>query len=93
MLWICKQLNLPDPEIKPVSVIDSTEAEVYLELLLARWRLPLANVEDETLYYPEYPSNGGTHHHCIDIMLGHALVHPMRHKFQLEELMPRGAQS
>lgn len=47
------------------------------------------NVEEETFYYPEYPSNGGTHPHCIDIMLQHAVMHPIRHDFQLRELLER----
>jgi uncharacterized damage-inducible protein DinB len=91
MLWICKSLNLPDPEIRPVPEVDKMEAEVdlYLEHLLERWRLPLANLEEEKLYNPEYPSNGGTHHHCIDIMLEHALTHPLRHEFQLRELLEK----
>jgi uncharacterized damage-inducible protein DinB len=89
MLWICKSLKLPDPKIRPVPEVDKMEAEVdlHLEYLLERWRLPLANLEEEKLYNPEYSSNGGTHHHCIDIMLEHALTHPLRHEFQLRELL------
>jgi hypothetical protein len=63
------------------------EVDLHLEHLLERWRLPLANLEEEKLYNPEYSSNGGTHHHCIDIMLEHALTHPLRHEFQLRELL------
>jgi uncharacterized damage-inducible protein DinB len=95
MLWICKSLELPDPQINSapeIGVIEA-EAENYLEHLLERWRLPLIQLEEEKLYNPEYPSNGGTHHHCIDIMLEHALVHPIRHEFQLRELMQRQAKS
>jgi hypothetical protein len=93
MLWTCKALELPDPAINPapeIGVVES-EAETYLEHLLERWRLPLVHLEEEKLYNPEYPSNGGTHHHCIDIMLEHALVHPIRHEFQLRELLQRQA--
>lgn len=93
MVWSCKQLGLPDPEFRPVPEDDviEREAEGYLEHLLERWRLPLAQVTDEQLVYPEYPSNGGTHHHCIDIMLEHAVMHPVRHRFQLEELLAQRA--
>jgi uncharacterized damage-inducible protein DinB len=87
--WICKQLELPDPSLDPVPEADDIEqeAQAYLDHLLTRWRLPLAGVTDKQLVYPEYPSNGGTHHHCIDIMLQHAVMHTVRHQFQLEELL------
>ncbi len=93
LAWICKNLELPDPNIRPTLGADTIEAEAdtYLEHLLGRWRLSLVNVEEEKLYYPEYASNGGTHHHCIDIMLEHAVMHPVRHEFQLKELLQRQA--
>lgn len=89
MLWICKQLKLPDPEIRPAPGVDTIEAEAedYLEHLLERWRLPLVDTTDEQLVYPEYLTSAGTHHHCIDIYLAHVLEHPIRHEFQLRELM------
>ncbi len=91
LIWICEQLELPDPGIRPVSEDDTVEVEAdrYLEHLLERWSLPLADVEEEKLYFPEYASNGGTHHHCIDIMLQHAVMHPIRHEFQLKELIQK----
>ncbi len=89
LVWICRQLELPDPDIRPTPGADTIEAEAdgYLEHLLERWSLPLVDVEEEKLYNPEYASNGGTHHHCIDIMLEHAVMHPVRHTFQLRELL------
>ncbi len=89
LVWICKNLELPDPDIRPTPGADTIEAEAdgYLEHLLERWSLPLVDVEEEKLYNPEYASNGGTHHHCIDIMLEHAVMHPVRHTFQLRELL------
>lgn len=89
LVWICRQLELPDPDLRPAPGVDTTQAEAdsYLEHLLERWSLALVDVEEEKLYSPEYPSNGGTHHHCIDIMLEHAVMHPIRHEFQLKELL------
>ena len=89
MVWICKQLKLNDPGIEPApdSAVIEQEAAAYLEHLLERWRLPLAEIEEEKFYQPEYVANAGTHHLCIDIMLEHAVMHPIRHVFQLEELM------
>ncbi|MCA9838499.1 MAG: hypothetical protein KC422_16395 [Trueperaceae bacterium] len=88
MVWMCKHLDLPDPEIKPAPELDriATEADAYLEHLLERWGLPLAEVEEERFYRPEYPSNWQVLY-CIDAMLEHAVMHPIRHQFQLEELM------
>ena len=89
MLWICRQLDLADPAIHSPPEVSEIEAqvEVYLEHLLERWCLPLINVEEHKFYNPEYPTSSGTHHLCIDLMLEHALVHPARHAFQLEELL------
>ncbi len=91
MVWICKQLNLPDPGIEPApdAAVIEKEADAYLEHLLEHWRLPLAEVEEEKFYYPEYASSSGTHHHCIDVMLEHAVMHPIRHEFQLRELLEK----
>jgi len=90
MVWMCKQLGLPDPGIDPIPEDDELEARVdaYLEHLLARWREPLADVEEERFYTPAYPSNWGPPY-CIDAMLEHAVMHPIRHEFQLRELLER----
>ena len=41
LVWICKNLGLPDPNIKPVPAANVIEAEAdgYLERLLECWRL------------------------------------------------------
>ncbi|CAA9559862.1 MAG: hypothetical protein AVDCRST_MAG86-691 [uncultured Truepera sp.] len=90
MVSICKNLELPDPEIKPVPgvAIIEAEADSYLKRVLERWRLPLADVLDERLepepesYFPGMP-------YWIDAMLEHAVMHPIRHEFQLKELIQR----
>jgi uncharacterized damage-inducible protein DinB len=91
MLWMCKQLELPDPGIDPIPDDEemASRAEAYLEHLLERWRLPLVDLAEEALYQPEYVANNGTHHLCIDVMLEHAVMHPIRHQFQLENLMTK----
>lgn len=88
MRWTCKQLELPDPGIDPIPEDDAMEAEAerYMEHLLERWREPLAGVEEERFEATAYPSNWGPPY-CIDAMLEHAVMHPIRHRFQLEELM------
>ncbi len=86
LIWICEQLNLPDPEIPPVPAPGEIEgaAERYIEGLLARWAACLRDVAEEQTHRPEYVSPWGVRY-CIDAMLEHAVMHPIRHSFQLEE--------
>jgi uncharacterized damage-inducible protein DinB len=92
MTWMCEQLELPDPEIRvaPEPEELSRDPESYMEHVLERWRMPLHDVGDERLDTPEYPSRWQTRY-CIDAMLEHAVMHPIRHAFQLEELMDKRA--
>jgi hypothetical protein len=58
-----------------------------MEHVLERWRAEaLREISDEQLETPEYPSHWGTRY-CIDSMLEHAVMHPVRHTFQLDELI------
>jgi uncharacterized damage-inducible protein DinB len=91
MTWLCEKLGLPDPGIEkapPPDVVEQ-EADRYLEHLLESWRTPLAGLE-EAHFQPLFKTRWGA-----DLsgegMLEHAVVHPMRHRFQLEELMEKRA--
>ncbi len=87
LVWICEQLTLPDPCITtapPPDVIEG-EAEAYLEHLACHWRTPLADVEEERFNTPVYTAEWGMQYH-IDGMLEHAVMHPILHRFQLQEL-------
>jgi hypothetical protein len=90
MVWMCEMLKLPDPGIRsaPDMAALSEEAENYMEHVLERWRAPLQGLANEQLDTPEYPSRWQTLY-SIDAMLEHAVMHPIRHTFQLEELMER----
>ncbi len=93
MTWMCEMLELPDPQIRvtPDAGELSAEADSYMEHVLEKWRAPLQDVPDDRLETPEYPSRWKTKY-CIDAMLEHAVMHPVRHAFQLEELISqRGA--
>ncbi|UWX62976.1 hypothetical protein [Deinococcus rubellus] len=87
---ICHNLSLPAPQIGPVPDMEvlAGQADRYLEHLLERWRLPLADVTDAQiepdpeLYFAGMP-------YWVDAMLEHAVMHPIRHEFQLRELMER----
>jgi len=89
LAWICEMLQLPDPEIRPVpgatAIVNA--AEDYLEHVLERWRgALLRGVSDEQLDAPQFPSRWQTLY-TIDSMLEHAVMHPIRHAFQLDELI------
>jgi hypothetical protein len=89
LVWMCEVLTLPDPRVRPAP--DATavfrQADDYMEHVLERWRTgPLQGVSDDKLEAPEYPSEWQTRY-SIDSMLEHAVMHPIRHAFQLDELI------
>jgi hypothetical protein len=88
MTWMCEVLELPDPKIRipPEPTALPGEVDSYVEHVLEKWRTPLRDVGDDRLDTPEYPSRWQTRY-SIDAMLEHAVMHPIRHAFQLEELM------
>jgi hypothetical protein len=88
MVWMCEMLKLPNPGIRPApdAATIVRDADDYMEHLLERWRAPLREVSDQQLETPEYPSRWQTRY-CIDAMLEHAVMHPIRHAFQLDELI------
>lgn len=88
MVWMCNKLALPDPAINPPPPLEVIEDEAagYLDHLIGRWQLPLAEVEEEQFARPEYISNWGALY-CVEAMLEHAVMHPILHRVQLEELL------
>ena len=89
MRWVCAKLELPDPEIEacPAPAAIESEAADYLEQVLTRWRLPLRRVAEDR--FGETFDSAWGKPYCIDAMLEHAVMHPIRHAFQLEELLER----
>ncbi len=87
MTWLCEKLGLPDPGIEPPpeAQVVEREADRYLEHLLERWRRPLVGVE-ETSFQGTFKTRWGEDMSC-EGMLEHAVMHPIRHRFQLEELL------
>ncbi len=90
MTWMCESLGLEDPGIAPPPPVArvAEEADAYVEHLLARWRLPLAALPEDRFHSPEFRSRWGVLY-CVDAMLEHAVMHPVRHAFQLRELLER----
>lgn len=87
MEWICRTLELPDPGFGDVPEVDTVEkdADGYLDASLAKWRTPLAKLPGES-FELEFEAAWGPVY-CIDGMLEHAVMHPIRHTFQLRNLM------
>jgi hypothetical protein len=89
LVWMCEVLKLPDPEVRPApdEAAIIRDADRYMEHVLERWRgSPLREVSDEQLETPEFTSQWRTRY-CIYSMLEHAVMHPIRHTFQLDELI------
>jgi hypothetical protein len=76
LTWICEQLQLPDPGLEKNPNPD----------VLTAWEKPLRELTEEQADSKVYTSRWGTAY-CIDAMLEHAVMHPIRHSRQLEELM------
>jgi uncharacterized damage-inducible protein DinB len=87
MTWMCQKLELPDPQIKPTPGADEIESQAsdYLDHVLEQWRKPLMDIEEDR-FGEVYKARWGVDY-CIDAMLEHAVMHPIRHTFQLRELM------
>ena len=85
--WVAEKLELGDPAVDAVPESDAIEeqSDAYLEHVLERWREVLREVPGERLG-ETHRSNWGEDF-TIESLLEHAVVHPMRHALQLEELM------
>ncbi len=90
MSWICEKLELPDPQIEPTLEADVIAERVddYLEHLMDKWKYPLVDLDEIKFFQPIYESRWKVNY-CIEAMLEHAVVHPIRHSFQLNELMKK----
>ena len=85
--WFAEHLELDDPGLDEVPNVDDIEAraDAYVEHLLRRWRELLRDVPRERLR-ESFPTRWGVEL-VVEGMFEHAIVHPMRHALQLEELM------
>jgi hypothetical protein len=88
VIWCCEKLELPDPGCDPVPTAGaaSEKADAYASHLLTRWQKPFRALPDEVFYEPQYRTRWGSTL-PVEALLEHAVVHPMRHRLQLEELI------
>lgn len=91
MTWMCEKLELPDPQITATPSVEEVEehCDEYLEHLLEKWRESLVSVPEDA-FNAVHKARWGTDI-SIESMLEHAVMHPLRHSFQLEELLSEQA--
>ncbi len=89
MVWMCEVLELPDPAIQRVPPAErlASDAPAWIDHLAMQWRTPLEDVPEDD-FGVEYESRWKVKY-CVDAMLEHAVMHPIRHTYQLKELMKR----
>jgi len=87
--WIHEVLGRPDPDIPLAPELETVvaEADAYLEKLLEAWRTRLVDLPGEIVDAPTAYLSRWNAPYTIDAMLEHAVVHPMRHRLQLDELV------
>jgi uncharacterized damage-inducible protein DinB len=88
LTWICEKLELPEPNLEeyPDPGCLAARVDEYLEDVLAAWERPLRGLTEELADSRVYESWWGVPY-SIDAMLEHAVMHPIRHAHQLQELL------
>lgn len=88
MVWMCQVLELPDPQIDAAPGRDEAkdQAAAYLEHLIVGWDGPLLGVDEKAFFTPTHRAPWGVAT-AVDAMLEHAVMHPIRHQYQLEGLL------
>jgi hypothetical protein len=88
MVWICEVLDLADPQIDKPPAAEAVGANVdeYVKHLAGKWATPLVGVDEVRFEDTEHKSRWGVLY-CVDAMLEHAVMHPIRHEHQLRVLM------
>jgi hypothetical protein len=91
LTWIGECVERPvgdlDADADPLSI--AAKGREFVDPVLVAWRRHLALLDDAELSPQVYKSRWGEDYN-IEQMLEHAVVHPMRHRIQLERLMAAG---
>jgi uncharacterized damage-inducible protein DinB len=90
LMWICEKAELEGPNLegRPDANGFAARADEYLENVLAAWERPLVDLTEENAVRTAHESWWGVPY-CIDAMLEHAVMHPIRHAYQLETLLAK----
>jgi uncharacterized damage-inducible protein DinB len=92
LVWICEQRGVEPPALdrEPDPAGFDARADDYIEQVLDAWSVQLCDLTESEADGPAYASRWGVPY-CIDAMLEHAVMHPVRHTHQLEALMSEAA--
>jgi len=88
LTWIgdCVHRPVTDVDLDNELLSVAGKRRAFMESVLAAWRRHLAALEDRELSPEVHTSRWGEPYN-VEQMLEHAVVHPMRHRIQLERLM------
>ena len=88
LIRTCTELRLPVPAIRepPSPPFSEAVGDEYLKHLLDQWIYPLRDVVEQQLRQPSQPKPLDTTP-PITAVLEHAVMHTLRHKFELSELI------
>lgn len=88
LTWIgdCVKRPVTDVDLDDDGVSVARKGHAFMDEVLAAWRRHLAILEDAELTPAAFKSRWGEDYN-VEQMLEHAVVHPMRHRIQLERLM------
>jgi hypothetical protein len=91
LTWIgdCVKRPVTDVDLDNDQVSVAAKGRAFLDDVLAAWPRHLELLEAAELAPAAYKSRWGEDYN-IEQMLEHAIVHPMRHRIQLERLLLRG---
>ena len=91
LLWIFEVLERPIQGLELIrdAAVIVPRLDAFMEETLAAWEQNLAELENEQLGPALHKSRWGDPY-MIDQMLEHAIVHPMRHRIQLERILADG---
>jgi uncharacterized damage-inducible protein DinB len=94
LTWIgeCVKRPVTDIDLDNERLGVAAKGRAFMNEVLAAWRRHLADLEDSELPPAAFTSRWGEPY-SIEQMLEHAVVHPMRHRIQLQRLMAQRAQA
>ena len=91
LTWLCEVLGRPDPRVPDPPEAENVAAHgaAYLKVLAKAWEKQMAWMPGKVLdAFTVYTSRWGAPM-TVEAMFEHAVAHPMRHRFQLVELIAK----
>lgn len=91
LTWLCEVLGRPDPKVPDAPEAEKVSARgaAYLKVLAKAWEKNMSWMPGEVLDSPDVHTSRWGAPMTVEAMFEHAVTHPMRHRFQLEELLAK----